>query len=174
MELDTLKDLYIHELQDLYSAETQLVEALPLIAEAANHPDLKAAFEAHLAETREHVIRLEEVLRLAGADTEGEKCKGMEGLLKEGQSLIDEEADPEVLDAGLIVAAQKVEHYEIAGYGSVRAFAELLGEEEAVEILSLTFDEERGADEKLSHLALTVINVASSTESGSTAETAAV
>lgn len=164
MELDTLKDLYIHELQDLYSAETQLVAALPLIAGAANNTDLKAAFESHLAETEQHVSRLEEVLKLAGADTGGEKCKGMEGLLKEAQSLIDEEADPEVLDAGLIVAAQKVEHYEIAGYGSVRAFAELLEEDESVEILSTTLEEERGADEKLTHLAMTVINVAASTE----------
>ncbi|MDB6135162.1 MAG: ferritin-like protein [Verrucomicrobiales bacterium] len=165
MELDTLKDLYIHELQDLYSAETQLVGALPLLAEAASDFDLKSAFELHLEETRIHVTRLEEVLKLAGAGTEGEKCKGMEGLLKEGQALIEEEADPEVLDAGLIVAAQKVEHYEIAGYGSVRAFAELLEEDEAVEILSTTLEEERNTDEKLTHLAMTVINVAASTES---------
>ncbi|RYD28237.1 MAG: ferritin-like domain-containing protein [Verrucomicrobiaceae bacterium] len=165
MELDTLKDLYIHELQDLYSAETQLVGALPLMAEAASDSDLKSAFEMHLEETRIHVTRLEEVLKLAGSGTEGEKCKGMEGLLKEGQALIEEEADPEVLDAGLIVAAQKVEHYEIAGYGSVRAFAEMLEEDEAIEILSTTLEEERNTDEKLTHLAMTVINVAASTES---------
>lgn len=164
MELQTLKDLYIHELQDLFSAESQLIEALPVMAEAATHPDLKAAFESHLLETQAHVTRLEEVLKLAGADTPGEKCKGMEGLLMEGQTLIEEEADSEVLDAGLIVAAQKVEHYEIAGYGSVRAFAALLGEDEAVEILSTTLDEERTADEKLSHLALSAINLAASDE----------
>lgn len=164
MQLETLRDLYIHELQDLYSAETQLIEALPLMAEAATHPDLKAAFEAHLVETQTHVTRLEEVLNLIGADTEGEKCKGMEGLLEEGQNLIEEEADPEVLDAGLIVAAQKVEHYEMAGYGSVRAFATLLEEDEAVEILTTTLEEERSADEKLSHLAMSAINIAASDE----------
>lgn len=164
MKLETLKDLYIHELQDLFSAESQLIEALPLMAEAATHPDLKAAFESHLLETQAHVTRLEEVLNLVGADTYGEKCKGMEGLLEEGQNLIEEEVDPEVLDAGLIVAAQKVEHYEIAGYGSVKAFAELLGEDESVEILTTTLDEERTADEKLTHLAMTAINVAASDE----------
>ncbi|MDB6072337.1 MAG: hypothetical protein JWL81_3508 [Verrucomicrobiales bacterium] len=164
MELSTLKELYIHELQDLYSAETQLVEALPLIAEAASDPDLKAAFEAHLEETQIHVTRLEKVLELVGAETGGEKCKGMEGLLLEGQSLIEEDPDPETLDAGLIVAAQKVEHYEIAGYGSVRAFAELLGDDEAVEILSDTLEEEKSADEKLTHLAMTVINIAAADE----------
>ncbi|MDB6135551.1 MAG: ferritin-like protein [Verrucomicrobiales bacterium] len=164
MELSTLTDLYIHELQDLYSAETQLLEALPLMADAASDPDLKAAFETHLAETGVHVSRLEEVLSLVGADTGEEKCKGMEGLLKEARSLMEEEADPEVLDAGLIVAAQKVEHYEIAGYGSVGAFAELLEEDEAVEILSTTLEEERATDGKLTDLAMTVINVGAATQ----------
>ncbi|MDB6135051.1 MAG: ferritin-like protein [Verrucomicrobiales bacterium] len=159
MELTTLTELYIHELQDLHSAETQLLEALPLMAEAASNADLKAAFETHLAETEIHVSRLEEVLSLVEADTGGEKCRGMEGLLKEGRSLMEEEADPEILDAGVIVAAQKVEHYEIAGYGSVRAFAELLGEDEAVEILSTTLEEERATDGKLTDLAMTVINL---------------
>ncbi len=164
MELATLKDLYVHELQDLYSAETQLVEALPVMAEAATHPDLQAAFESHLTETRTHLTRLEELLKLADADTEGETCLGMQGLLEEAHGLIEEEVDPEILDAGLIVAAQKVEHYEIAGYGSVRAFAELMGEEESQEIISLTLAEEKAADEKLTYLAMSAINVAASEE----------
>jgi ferritin-like metal-binding protein YciE len=164
MEPATLKDLYIHELQDLYSAETQLVESLPVMAEAATHPDLQAAFESHLLETRSHLTRLEEVLKMAEADTGGDTCVGMQGLLEEAHALIEEEVDPEILDAGLIVAAQKVEHYEIAGYGSVRAFAELMGEEESKEILAITLAEERADDEKLTYLAMSAINVAATEE----------
>lgn len=160
MELSTLQDLLIHELQDLYSAENKLVKALPLMADAASHQDLKAAFETHLLETKEHVTRLEEIMESIGADPDGPKCQGMEGLLEEGQALMEEEADAEVLDAGLIVAAQKVEHYEIAGYGSARAFAEILGLTDAVNVLSATLEEERSTDEKLTDLAMTVINVA--------------
>lgn len=158
MKLTTLKDLYIHELKDLYSAETQLVKALPKLAKAASSEDLKAAFEAHLLETKEHVSRLQQVLSQTGASTRGPKCKGMEGLLEEGQSMIEEEADPEVRDAGLIAAAQKVEHYEIAGYGTVRTYAELLGETESAQILQTTLDEESATDEKLTGLA-EIINV---------------
>jgi ferritin-like metal-binding protein YciE len=164
MKLTTLTDLYIHELQDLHSAETQLLEALPVMAEAASNPGLSAAFETHLAETGIHVSHLEDVLSLTGADAEGEKCKGMEGLLRESRALIKEEADPEVLDAGLIAAAQKAEHYQIAGYGSVRAFAGLLGEEEVVEILSTTLEEERTTDGKFTDLVTTVINVEAAME----------
>ncbi len=127
MKLNTLKDLYIHELKDLYSAETQLVKALPKMAKASSSEDLKAAFETHLLETKEHVVRLQQVLSLSGAGTRAPKCKGMEGLLEEGQALMAEEADAEVRDSGLIAAAQKIEHYEIAGYGTVRTYAELLG-----------------------------------------------
>lgn len=163
MKLKTLKDLYIHELKDLYSAETQLVKALPKMAKAASSEDLKAAFEAHLLETKEHVVRLQQVLSLAESSTRGPKCKGMEGLLEEGQSMIEEEADDEVRDAGLIAAAQKVEHYEIAGYGTVRTYAELLGEEDAVGILQTTLDEESATDEKLTELA-GIINVSANSE----------
>src|SRR5436190_1650361 len=116
MELNTLRALFIHELKDLYSAETQLVEALPNVAAAVTDADLKAGIEVHLEETVEHVNRLEQILNELGESTDGPKCKGMEGLLAETASLIEEEADPEILDAGIIGGAQKVEHYEIAGY----------------------------------------------------------
>lgn len=157
MKLANLKDLYIHELKDLYSAETQLLQALPKMAEAASSADLKEAFEAHLEETQEHVTRLEQVLELAGANTKGPKCKGMEGLLNEGNNMIEEDAEPDVLDAGLIAAAQKVEHYEIAGYGTVKAYAELLNDEEAVDLLSQTLEEEEAADEKLTAISMELI-----------------
>ena len=160
MKLATLKDLYIHELKDLYSAEKQLVKALPKMAKAATNPELKAGFETHLEETKIHVQRLEEVLSAAGASTRGPKCKGMEGLLEEGASLIEEEADPEVLDAGLICAAQKVEHYEIAGYGCVRTYAQLLGDKAGLKLLQTTLDEEGATDKKLTALAESAINVA--------------
>jgi ferritin-like metal-binding protein YciE len=159
MKLTTLTDLYLHGLQDLHSAQTQLLEALPLMAEAASNPGLRAAFETHRAETGIHVSHPEDVLSLTGADAEGEKYRGMEGLLREGRALMEEEADPEVLDAGLIAAARKAEHYQIAGYGSVRDFAVLLGEEEVVEILSTTLEEERVTDGKFTDLAMTVFNV---------------
>ncbi len=160
MQLHTLKDLYIHELKDLYSAEKQLVAALPKMAVAATSQDLKASFEAHLLETKEHVTRLVRVLEMAGAGTRGPKCKGMEGAIEEGQSMIEEEADPEVKDAGLIAAAQRVEHYEMAGYGCVRTYAKLLGYDDAVTLLQMTLDEEGAADRKLTDLAETVINIA--------------
>lgn len=160
MKLETLKDLYIHELKDLYSAEKQLLKALPKMAKAATKPELKAGFETHLEETKVHVQRLEEVLASAGASTRGPKCKGMEGLLEEGRSLMEEEADPEVLDAGLICAAQKVEHYEIAGYGCVRTYAQLLGDKAGQKLLQTTLDEEGATDKKLTALAESAINVA--------------
>ncbi|MDB6136113.1 MAG: ferritin-like protein [Verrucomicrobiales bacterium] len=165
MKLSTLRDLYIHELKDLYSAEKQLVRGLPKMAEAASSQELKAAFETHLLETREHVSRLERVLKLTGAGTRGPKCKGMEGLLEEGAGMIEEEADPEVRDAGLISAAQRVEHYEMAAYGCARTYARLLGETEAAGILQITLDEEGTTDKKLTDLAESVINVAAN-ESG--------
>jgi ferritin-like metal-binding protein YciE len=160
MKLNDLKNLYIHELKDLYSAEKQLVRALPKMAKAATHPDLKAGFEQHLEETKEHAKRLEQVLDALGQSTRGPKCKAMEGLIEEASSLIEEEPDPEVLDAGLIVGAQKVEHYEIAGYGSARTFAELLGEKEAAKVLQTTLDEEGTTDKKLTDLAVSTVNAA--------------
>ena len=159
MKLNTLQDLYIHELKDLYSAEKQILKALPQMAKAASSPKLKAAFEAHLAETKVHVTRLEQVLALSGAGTRGPKCKGMEGLLEEGKGMIEEEADEEVRDAGLISAAQRVEHYEMAGYGCVRTYANLMGLKDAAKILQTTLDEEGAADKKLTELAESVINI---------------
>jgi ferritin-like metal-binding protein YciE len=159
MNLNTLKDLYIHELKDLYSAEKQLTKALPKMAKAANNADLKAGFQTHLEETKEHVARLEKVLSMHDQSTRGPKCKAMEGLVAEGAEHMEEEGDPEVLDAGLIVAAQKVEHYEIAGYGSVCTFAKLLGDKAGLEILKLTLNEEETTDKKLTKLATSVINL---------------
>jgi ferritin-like metal-binding protein YciE len=160
MKLNDLKALYIHELKDLYSAEKQLVRALPKMAKAATNQDLKAGFEEHLEETKEHVERLQSLLDALGQSTRGPRCKAMEGLVEEAELLIEEEPDPEVLDAGLIVAAQKVEHYEIAGYGSARTFARLLGEKEAARVLQTTLDEEGANDKKLTSLAESTVNVA--------------
>ncbi len=160
MKLETLRDLFIHELKDLYSAEKQLIKALPKIAKAVTTPELKEGILQHLEETKEHASRLETVLSGLGSSTRGPKCKAMEGLLEEGSSLIEEEGDGEVLDAGIICGSQKIEHYEIAGYGTVCAWAELLGETEALETLKQTLSEEKATDEKLSQLALTVVNVA--------------
>jgi ferritin-like metal-binding protein YciE len=158
MELSTLRSLLIHELKDLYSAEKQLIKALPKAAKAATHPELKAGIEQHLEETMEHASRLEGVLSDLGETTRGPKCKAMEGLIAEAAALMEEEGDNEVLDAGIISGAQKIEHYEIAGYGCARAYAELLGEEDAAAILQSTLEEERFTDEKLTELAMSVIN----------------
>jgi ferritin-like metal-binding protein YciE len=149
---ETLKDLYIDELKDLYSAENQLVKALPKMAKAATSPDLKAGFEEHLEQTKGHVQRLETIFEKLGESPKGKKCKGMEGLIEEGSEAI-EEYEGELLDAALVGAAQRVEHYEMAGYGTVIAFAEELGESEHVSFLSKTLEEEKKTDEKLSELA---------------------
>jgi ferritin-like metal-binding protein YciE len=149
----TLHELLIDELKDLYSAETQLTKALPKMAEAANDEGLKAGFEEHLDQTREHVARLDRVMELLGSSPKGKVCKAMKGLVAEGEEKIDEDASPAVRDAALICAAQKVEHYEIAGYGTVRTFAELLGEDEVVSLLQETLDEEAETDRKLTQLA---------------------
>ena len=153
MEMNRLKHLYIEELRDLYSAETQLVKALPKMANAASSKDLRAGFEEHLGQTKEHVARLEKILKALGESAKGKKCKGMEGLIKEGSEMIEEDPVPEELDAGLISAAQRVEHYEIAGYGCVSTYAKLLGEDEAASILKLTLEEEKETDKKLTQLA---------------------
>ena len=147
-----LKELYIDELKDLYSAENQLVKALPKMAKAATSPDLRAGFEEHLEQTKGHVQRLETIFEQLGESPKGKKCKGMEGLIKEGSEAI-EEYEGELLDAALIGAAQRVEHYEMAGYGTVSAFAEELGESEHVTLLNETLEEEKETDEKLSGLA---------------------
>jgi ferritin-like metal-binding protein YciE len=159
MELETLRDLYIDELKDLYSAEKQLVKALPKMAKNATDPQLKKAFTDHLAETEEHVSRLEEIFESLDASPRGKKCIGMEGLVEEAQELIGEDAEEEVLDAGLISKAQHVEHYEMAGYGTVRTYAMLLGETEHARLLQQTLDEEGKADKLLTKLAEGSINI---------------
>jgi ferritin-like metal-binding protein YciE len=153
MKENSLKELFVDELKDLYSAENQLVKALPKMAKAATDPDLKAGFEAHLKQTQGHVSRLERILKSLGESPKGKKCKGMEGLIKEGAELIEEAPGDEELDAGLISAAQRVEHYEMAGYGCVATYAKLLGEDQAVTLLRQTLDEEKETDKKLTQLA---------------------
>lgn len=158
MKLKTLKDLYVEELRDLYSAENQIVKALPKMAKAASSPELKAAFEQHLQETKGQVERLETIFRALGEKASGKTCKAMEGLVEEGEELIKEKPDASVLDAGLISAAQRVEHYEMAGYGSVRTYAQTLGEKDAAQLLQQTLEEEGMTDKKLTQLAETLIN----------------
>jgi ferritin-like metal-binding protein YciE len=160
MKLNTLKDLYFHELKDLFNAEQQIVKALPKMMKAAASKELAAGFEEHLAQTKEHVQRLEQILSGHEQTTRGPKCKGMEGLLAEGAEMIEQEADDEVKDAGLIAAAQRVEHYEMVGYGTTRTYAGLLDDQEGVNLLSLTLEEEKQTDQKLSKLAKSSINLA--------------
>lgn len=160
MELQTLKDLYIAELKDLYSAEKQIIKALPKMVKAASNEQLAAGFSQHLEETKEHAVRLEKILSNLNQTTRGPRCKGMEGVLKEGAEMIEEEGDDEVRDAGLIAAAQRVEHYEMAGYGCARTYAQLVGDKEGAKLLQTTLDEEGATDKKLTKLATTVINVA--------------
>jgi ferritin-like metal-binding protein YciE len=159
MELDTLKDLYIEELKDLYSAEKQIVKALPKMIKATKHPELKAAFKTHLRQTGEHAKRLEMICKELGVSPRGKKCVGMEGLIEEGSDLIKEKPDADVLDAGLISAAQHVEHYEMAGYGTVRTYARQLGFEDQAEILQQTLNEEGETDHLLTALAEAGINL---------------
>jgi len=150
-----LKETFVDELRDLLDAEKQLLKALPKLAKAAEHEDLKAAFEQHVEETEGQIERLNEVFEIFGETARGKKCKGMEGLVEEGAEKIEEEAG----DAALICAAQKAEHYEIATYGSLAAWAKLLGEERAVELLEQNLEEEKATDEKLTELAESVVNV---------------
>ena len=159
MKLASLKDLYVEELKDLYSAENQILKALPQMVKAAASPKLKAGFEEHLNQTREHVSRLEQIFEGLGKSPKGKHCKGMEGVLAEGKELLKEDAEPEVLDAGLIAAAQHVEHYEIAGYGVCRTYAKLLGDDNAAKLLQTTLTEEEMTDRKLTQLAESSINV---------------
>lgn len=153
MQLNSLKDLYVEQLRDLYSAETQLVEALPKMAQAASSADLKKAFQSHLDETRTQKQRLEQIFSEIGTSPQGETCKAMEGLIKEGEQVIQANGDPKVKDAALIAAAQRVEHYEMAGYGTVRTYANELGFSNAKSLLQRTLDEEGNADKKLNSLA---------------------
>ena len=153
MNLETLKELYVNELRDLYNAENQLVKALPKMAKGASSDELKEAFEKHLEQTKGHVERLDEVFEELGEKTKGKTCQAMKGLIEEGSEVLRADGEASVIDAGIIVAAQKVEHYEIAGYGTVRAFAELLGESEHVSLIEQTLEEEKQTDEKLTQLA---------------------
>lgn len=159
MHLKTLKDLYIEEIKDLYSAERQLVKALPKMAKAASAPELQQAFRTHLKQTTEHAARLEQICSELGVSPRGKKCVGMEGLIEEGSELIEEDPDPDVLDAGLISKAQHVEHYEMAGYGTVRTYARQLGLESQAQLLQQTLNEEGETDHLLTELAESGINL---------------
>ena len=158
MKLDKLEKLYVNELKDLYNAENQLLKALPKMAKGASSEELKQAFETHLQQTETHVERLEQIFTDLDENPKGKTCRAMKGLVEEGSEILDEDGDDSVLDAGIIVAAQKVEHYEIASYGSVRTFAELLGQDEAVKLLQQTLDEESEANELLNKLAQDIVN----------------
>jgi ferritin-like metal-binding protein YciE len=155
----TLEDLYVDLLKDLYSAEKQLVKALPKMAKNAQSSDLQKAFQEHLRQTERQVERIERIFSDMGGSPRGKKCVGMEGLVEEGNELLKEDAEPEVLDAGLIAAAQKVEHYEIAGYGTARSWAERLGYNQAARLLQETLDEESKANEKLTQIAESHVNM---------------
>jgi ferritin-like metal-binding protein YciE len=159
MPLNSLHDLYVEELKDLYNAENQLIKALPQMAKKATAPELKSAFTDHLEVTRKQIDRLEQIFTKLETSPKGKKCKAMEGLVAEGKEVIDEKGDPAVIDAALIAMAQRIEHYEIAGYGCVRTFANLLGYTDAANHLQETLNEEGEADKKLTQLAETVINV---------------
>jgi ferritin-like metal-binding protein YciE len=165
MKLDTLENLYISELRDLYSAENQLLKALPKMAKGASSPELKDAFEQHLEQTKGHVERLEQLFEQLDESPKGKTCRAMKGLIEEGSEILKEEGEESVLDAGMIVAAQKVEHYEMASYGSVRTFANLLGQDEAARLLQSTLDEESETNEILNRLAESVVNQEALTES---------
>ena len=153
MNANSLRDLFIEQLQDLYDAEHQLVKALPKMASAATSDELRTAFKEHLEKTKGHVERLEEIFEQLGERAKGQKCRGMEGLIKEGSEVISEDMQDDVKDAALIAAAQRVEHYEIAGYGTVRNYATLLEESEAADLLEQTLEEEKEADQTLSGIA---------------------
>lgn len=159
MPAETLEELLIETLRDTYNAEKQLVKALPKMAKAANSEELRAAFEEHLEVTRGQVTRLEQVFQELGVPVRGKHCVAMEGLIEEGKELMEEDHDPEVMDAGLIAAAQKVEHYEIAAYGTVRTWAGMLGYSKAAKLLEQSLNEESETDERLSQLATSTVNV---------------
>jgi len=157
-KLNSLKELYVEELRDLYNAENQLLKALPKMAKAASSEELKDAIESHLEETQTHVNRLEQIFEELDEDPKGKTCKAMKGLIEEGQELAKQKGKKSVLDAGIISSAQKVEHYEIAGYGCVRTYANLLGFQEAATLLQSTLEEEAETDKKLTQLAESIIN----------------
>jgi ferritin-like metal-binding protein YciE len=159
MALDSLHQLYVDQLKDLYSAESQILQALPKMAAKASHAELRNGFELHERQTREHVRRLEQIFDRLGERPGGVTCEGMKGLLKEGEKTMREKADSDVLDAAMIADAQRVEHYEIAGYGCVRTYARMLGRQDDVSLLQKTLDEEAATDEKLTQVAERVVNL---------------
>jgi ferritin-like metal-binding protein YciE len=158
MALNSLHDLYVEELKDLYDAENQILKALPKMVKAATSTELQEAFQEHLEQTQEHARRLEGIFEKLKLRGKGKKCKAMEGLLAEGKEIMKEDGEDMVKDAGLIAAAQRVEHYEMAGYGCARTFALLLGEEESAQLLQQTLGEEEAADQKLTEVAESTIN----------------
>ena len=160
-EFNSMDDLFEHELKDLYDAEQRLTKALPKMKEKATNPELRQAFDDHLRETERHIERLEEIFEKLGKEPERQKCDAMVGLIKEGDHVLSADGNADILDAALIAAAQRVEHYEIAGYGTARAFARRLGNNYAAELLQETLDEEAAADEKLTMIAESSVNPAS-------------
>jgi ferritin-like metal-binding protein YciE len=158
-QTNPLEELLIEELKDLYSAENQIIKALPKMAKASSSPELRRAFERHLEETKRQVERLNQIGEALDTKLTGKKCKGMEGLIEEGKEIMAEDLDENAIDAGLIGAAQKVEHYEIAAYGTARTHAEMLGYTKAAKLLQQTLDEEGATDKKLTQLAESIINV---------------
>jgi len=158
-EFRTLDDLLINQLQDLYDAEQQISDALPKMERAATHPQLKSAFREHLGQTQQHVTRLDRVIGMMGPDSERETCQAMKGIIREGEDAVDAGGDPSVKDAALIAAAQRVEHYEIAVYGTARTFARQLGRDEIADILQQTLDEEKQTDQKLTKIAESSVNI---------------
>ncbi|MCU0354525.1 MAG: ferritin-like domain-containing protein [Cytophagales bacterium] len=156
--MKTLEDLFEHELKDLYSAEKQFIEAMPKMMQSASDSRLKRVFENHLEQTKAQKQRLEQVFELCGLSTGRKKCEAVAGMIEESQTLIDEKAKPEVKDAGLIAAAQRMEHYEISAYGTARHFAERLGKQEAAQLLAQTLEEEQKADTLLNELAKNYVN----------------
>jgi ferritin-like metal-binding protein YciE len=159
-KFNSLNDLFEHEIRDLYSAESQLTDALPKMADKATHPELKKAFQSHLEETKRQRERLEKVADMCGFSVKGEKCEAMAGLIKEGKEALEMKGDDAVRDAGLIAAAQRVEHYEMAGYGTARNYAQRLGKQECADLLEQTLNEEKNADSKLNDIAINTVNPA--------------
>lgn len=158
MSLESMQDLYLHELKDIYNAEKQILQALPKMAEKATHTELRQAFEEHHRVTEEQVRRLDTIFDNLGQSASGKKCKGMEGLIEEGEEILEEDADPDVRDAALIAAAQRIEHYEIAAYGTARTYAQQLGFDNHVDLLQRTLDEEGQTDRRLTELAESRVN----------------
>lgn len=159
MRLESLHELFVTELRDTYDAENQLIKALPKMVDKANYPELKNAITEHLEQTRNQAQRLEEIFESLGEKVKGQKCQGMKGILEEGEDLAGENGDPAAIDAGIIGSAQKVEHYEIASYGSLCTWAEMMGHQRELQLLRQTLQEEKEADQKLTQLAQRLINV---------------